>query len=107
MKSGTSLRAGNKRVAHTHSVGLRLGSAAAPRLRRDWLPPPSSAGLPQTDNPGAELPNSKAEADLPHSKGCRSALQLSWRGLFIPWPKNPRHTNRAVATSLARQGVTD
>jgi len=39
----------------------------------------------------AELPNSKAEAELPHSKGCRSALQLSCRGLFIPWPKTHDH----------------
>ena len=84
-----------KRVAHTRSVGLRVWGAAAALLRRDWLPPPSSAGLPHTDNPGAELPNSKAEAELPQSNppkqqsGSRtSALQrLSVRAArFVPRP---------------------
>ena len=56
--------------------------------RRGGLGPPAARS--QTGAQRTPLP---PEAELPHSKGCRSALQLSCRGLFIPWPKTHDHEN--------------
>jgi hypothetical protein len=115
---------GNGRAVGEHLYGPPAtrgkweGHKGPPRLRRDWLPPPSSAGLPHSENPGAELPNSKAEAELPHSKppkqqgGSRaSALQSSQtarrkQSFRTPKVAGPRYNFRAVASSFLGQKRT-